>query len=182
MMRLGLEAGEYTHDVAVEHGISGVPISADQLANDGLDATLTPLKKRGLEVCQTGAFMFNPLSTDGQAQAKQAATLGKVIPLARETGLDGLEAITPKPQGDVSLEEMKKGLGEEIMLLDGIPAILFDSYYPLAALEEFARRVIELFAPRLLLGISDELSSTGEIDRIYRVAGIVDEYNGRSCG
>jgi sugar phosphate isomerase/epimerase len=85
-MRLGLEAGEYTRDVAVEHGIRGVPISADQLANDGVDATLTPLKERGLEVCQIGAFMFNPLSTDLQAQAKQAATLTKAIPLARETG------------------------------------------------------------------------------------------------
>ena len=85
-MRLGLEAGQYTHDVAVEHGIRGVPISADQLVNDGVGVTLTPLKERGLEVCQIGAFMFNPLSTDNEAQAKQAATLEKAIPLPREVG------------------------------------------------------------------------------------------------
>ena len=85
-MRLGLEAGQYTRDVAAEHGIGGVPISADQLVNDGVGATLTPLKERGLEVCQIGAFMFNPLSTDLEAQAKQAATLEKAIPLAKETG------------------------------------------------------------------------------------------------
>jgi len=107
---------------------------------------------------------------------------GPLLPLARETGLDGLEAITPKPQGDVTLEDMKKSLGDEITLLDGIPAILFDSYYPLSELEEFAQRVIDLFAPRLILGISDELSSTGEIDRICRVAAMVDEHNARFSG
>jgi sugar phosphate isomerase/epimerase len=85
-MRLGLEAGQHTHDVAVEQGIKGVPISADQLVNNGVDATLAPLKERGLEVCQIGAFMFNVLSTDAEAQAKQAATLEKAIPLAAETG------------------------------------------------------------------------------------------------
>ena len=85
-MRLGLEAGKHTYDLAVEHGIRGVPISADQLVTDGVAATLAPLKERGLAVCQIGAFMFNPLSTDLEAQAKQAATLAKAIPLARETG------------------------------------------------------------------------------------------------
>ena len=30
-MRLGIEVGKHTHDVAVEHGIKGVPISADLL-------------------------------------------------------------------------------------------------------------------------------------------------------
>jgi sugar phosphate isomerase/epimerase len=85
-MRLGLEAGEHTHDVAVEQGIKGVPISAEQLVNNGVDATLSPLQTRGLQVCQIGAFMFNPLSTDTEAQAKQATVLEKAIPLAAETG------------------------------------------------------------------------------------------------
>lgn len=85
-MRLGLEAGEFTHDLAVELGIRGVPISAAQLVNDGVTAALAPLRARGLEVCQIGAFGFNPLSTDHEAQLRQRAIVEQAIPLAVETG------------------------------------------------------------------------------------------------
>jgi hypothetical protein len=102
-----------------------------------------------------------------------------LLKYARETGLDGIEAITPQPQGDVTLEEVKAGLGEEMFLLDGIPAVYFDSTFSVQVLEDCARRVIELFAPRLVLGISDEISSHGDLDRIRGVGKIVDEYNAR---
>ncbi len=85
-MRLGVEVGVHTHDVAVEHGIKGVPISADALVNNGVNATLAPLNQRGLQVCQIGAFGFNPLSVDSAAQAQQTQTLANAIPLAADTG------------------------------------------------------------------------------------------------
>ena len=100
-----------------------------------------------------------------------------LLPYAQETGLDGIEAITPKPQGDVELEEVKAALGDKMFLIDGIPGILFDDYYPVEELEKCAHRVIELFAPKLILGISDEISYTGDIERIRLVNKIVDDYN-----
>jgi len=100
-----------------------------------------------------------------------------LLPLARETKLDGIEAITPKPQGDVTLEEIKEGLGDEMFLIDGLPAVLFDEYYSVSELEDFTHRLIEMFAPKLVLGISDEISSTGDIERIRVVGKIVEEYN-----
>jgi len=102
-----------------------------------------------------------------------------LLPYAKETGLDGIEAITPRPQGDVTLAEIKTALGDEIFLLDGIPAIYFDKTYPVETLVECAERLIDLFAPRLVLGISDEISSTGDIERLRVVGRIVDEYNRR---
>ncbi len=105
-----------------------------------------------------------------------------LLPLARETGLDGIEAITPEPQGDVTLEEIKEGLGDELFLMDGIPAIYFDETFPVSTLEECARRLIELFAPKLILGISDEISSTGDIERVRVVGRIVDDYNASCAG
>jgi hypothetical protein len=100
-----------------------------------------------------------------------------LLPFARQTGLDGIEAITPKPQGDVILEEIKDALGDTLFLIDGIPAILFDTTFPVSMLEKFTHRLIEMFAPRLVLGISDEISSTGDLERIRVVGRIVDEYN-----
>jgi hypothetical protein len=37
--------------------------------------------------------------------------------------------------------------------------------------------LIELFAPKLVLGISDEISSNGDIERVRVVGEIVDQYN-----
>ena len=100
-----------------------------------------------------------------------------LLPHAHETGLDGIEAITPWPQGDVSLDEIKAGLGDDLFLVDGIPAIYFDETFSVETLVECTEQLIALFAPNLVLGISDEISSTGDIERVRIVGEIVDRYN-----
>jgi sugar phosphate isomerase/epimerase len=85
-MRLGLDAGKDTHDLAVELGIRGVPISAQALVEQGVEATLAPLRARGLEVCQIGAFGYNPLLPDKEALAKQTALVEQAAELAADTG------------------------------------------------------------------------------------------------
>ena len=100
-----------------------------------------------------------------------------LLKYARELGFDAIEGITPDPQGDVALDAMKEALGDGIFLMDGIAALLFNPLYPVSRLIDQTKRVIELFAPKLVLGISDELPSTGDIGRIYIVGEIVDEYN-----
>ncbi len=100
-----------------------------------------------------------------------------LLPYAQQTGLDGIEAITPKPQGDVTFEQIREALGDEMFLLDGIPAVYFDDTYSVDTLIEATHNLIELFAPKLVLGISDEISSTGDIERVRIVKEIVDQYN-----
>lgn len=100
-----------------------------------------------------------------------------LLPYARRCGLDGIEAITPVPQGDVTIDEIKEALGDEVFLIDGIPAILFDDIYPEQQLLDTVKELIDKFAPRLILGISDEMSSTGNIERIKLVRDYVDAYN-----
>ncbi len=100
----------------------------------------------------------------------------RILPYARECNLDGIEAITPEPQGDVTLAEAKEAMGD-MFLFDGIAAILFDERYSVEELLDQAREVIELFAPKLVLGISDEISSEGDIERVRLIGELVDEYN-----
>lgn len=102
-----------------------------------------------------------------------------LLPYAKHCGLDGIEAITPKPQGDVSLEEMKEALGDEVFLIDGIAAVLFEETFPVKELVAQVHRLIELFAPRLVLGISDEMPSRGDIGRVRLVTEIVNDYNSK---
>ena len=103
--------------------------------------------------------------------------VGPLLHYAQRTQLDGIEAVTPLPQGDASLEEIKAALGDDMFLIDGIPAIYFDTTYSSERLEYFACEVMRLFGPKLILGISDEMSSTGDIERVRLVGKIVDEYN-----
>lgn len=85
-MRLGIEAGPHTYSAAVSHGVKGVPVSADQLVELGVEKALAPLREQGLQPCQIGVFGFNPLSPDTAAQEKQKDILKRVIPLAQDAG------------------------------------------------------------------------------------------------
>ena len=82
----------------------------------------------------------------------------------------------PQPQGDVTLAETKAALGD-MFLLDGIPAVYFDHTFSEQELIDCTKKCIDLFAPHLILGISDEISSHGDIERVRLVTKVVDDYN-----
>jgi hypothetical protein len=79
----------------------------------------------------------------------------KVLPF------DGIEALTPLPQGDMTLEEIKESMGDKV-LLDGIPGILFLPTYSREELMAVTERVVALFHPRRVLGVSDEVPQAAE--------------------
>ncbi len=95
--------------------------------------------------------------------------------MIREAGFDGIEAATPVPQGDVTLDELKEAMGDTI-LLDGIPAILFLADRSYEEVEECATKVLELFSPNLILGISDEPPPGSDIEKVRFVSEIVDQF------
>lgn len=91
-----------------------------------------------------------------------------LLPYLKDLPFDGLEALTPEPQGDVTLEEIKEHLGDKV-LLDGIPAVLFLPSYSREELMATIERVVALFHPRLVLGVSDEVPEGAEEEAIERV-------------
>lgn len=96
---------------------------------------------------------------------------GAVKPLLRylkDLPFDGIEALTPLPQGDVMLEEIKEHIGSKI-LLDGIPAVLFMPTFSREELMQTVERVVELFHPRLILGVSDEIPEGADLEAMERV-------------
>lgn len=96
-----------------------------------------------------------------------------LLPYLRHMPFDGLEALTPTPQGDVTLEEMKEHMGGKI-LLDGIPAVLFLDHHPFEQLQECTERVVKLFHPNLVLGVSDELPEGGGTEAFRRLKWVAD--------
>lgn len=105
---------------------------------------------------------------------------GGIKPILRYThdvGVDGFEAFTPKPQGDVTVEEMSQALSDDLILLDGVPATHFLPSASVSTLKETVDQVIEEFAPKLILGISDEIPANGDIEKVRLVSEWVNEYN-----
>jgi hypothetical protein len=103
-------------------------------------------------------------------------SLKDLLPYLSQLPFDGYEALTAQPQGDVSLEEIKHAIGNKI-LLDGIPSILFLPEYSNNYLEKYTIKVLELFSPNLIIGISDELSPNGDIKKVEMVSKIVEKFN-----
>lgn len=96
-----------------------------------------------------------------------------LLPHLADLPFDGLEALTPLPQGDVTLEEMREHIGDKV-LLDGIPAVLFLEHYPREALQACVEELVELFHPRLVLGISDELPEGGGVESFERMRWVAE--------
>ncbi|MBN1287948.1 MAG: hypothetical protein JXB47_21295 [Anaerolineae bacterium] len=91
-----------------------------------------------------------------------------LLPYLKDLPFDGYEALTPLPQGDVALEEIKAHIGDKV-LLDGIPAVFFLPLYSREVLMETVERVVELFYPRLVLGVSDEVPEGAGAEAITRL-------------
>jgi len=91
-----------------------------------------------------------------------------LLNVIRDVPFDGIEAATPLPQGDVTLEQIKYALGDMI-LLDGIPAVYFLPTFDQQTLFDCVKRIVHLFYPRLVLGISDEIPPDGDIERVHKV-------------
>ena len=114
-----------------------------------------------------------------KCQAHWDGDVKPLLPYAKTSFLDGIEAITPLPQGDVTVAEMKAALGDEVLLLDGLAAVLFEERFPLKDLRAQFDELMEAFAGQLILGISDEISSVGDIHRVRLVSDWVNEWNAK---
>jgi hypothetical protein len=122
-------------------------------------------KKRVAQLHKAGKFCF--IHMDG--------SLKPLLPYINDAGFDGVEGATSLPQGDITLEELKEALGDTI-LIDGIPMLLFLPHYSYKELEEYTIKVLNLFSPNLILGISDEISPPGDIEKVRFVSQIVESF------
>ncbi len=71
---------------AKELGIRGVPVDGGELVSKGVAAVVDPLHRAGLEVCQIGAFGYNPLHPDAAVLAAQTELVRTLITLAPDAG------------------------------------------------------------------------------------------------
>jgi len=100
-----------------------------------------------------------------------------ILRYTHEVGVDGFEVLTPEPQGDVTIDEISQALGDNLILLDGIPATYFMPGADEKTLKDTVEKLIKEFAPKLILGISDEMPANGDIKKVSLVSEMVEGYN-----
>ena len=101
----------------------------------------------------------------------------QILPYLKDSGLDSVESLTPEPQCDMTLEMIREHTGD-MTLLDLIPAIFLLPSYSTEFILDFTKRVMDMFGGRLILGISDEISQVGQIEKVEAITELVD----RTCG
>lgn len=102
-----------------------------------------------------------------------------ILHFSTQCGFDGVEAITPKPQGDVDIDDIAQNIGD-LILLDGIPAVSFLPWEKEKDLIKIVEKLLSTFAPNLILGISDELPPDGNIEQVRLVSEIVEDWNSKN--
>jgi len=101
-----------------------------------------------------------------------------LLPLIKETGFDAIEGITPKPSGDVTLQELIEATERKVVLWGGIPASLFCEPYTDEQFKEYVLDMLKAIAPGdgFIMGLGDNLGPTGHIHRIKLVNDILEKY------
>lgn len=106
---------------------------------------------------------------------------GTLTPLLTElskVGFDIIEAVTPKPVGDVELEELRSKVEPETIIWGGIPGGFFTSQLTDEEFDTYVIKVIKLMKNnnRFVLGVADQVVATSSFERVKRVGELVLEY------
>ena len=95
----------------------------------------------------------------------------ELLRLMRETGVDAVEALTPRPMTTIDVRQARALWGDAVTLWGGIPAILMTPTYSDEQVEEFLEDLFAAVAPgrRFILGFGDNVPTDGLFSRILQV-------------
>ena len=105
-------------------------------------------------------------------------TLRGLLTEVARTGFDIIEAVTPAPAGDMTMEEIAGVVGGGAIVWGGLPGVMFT---PKVTDREFDDHVIHTLdimreSPRYVLGVADQVPPDGLLSRVARVAELCDAY------
>jgi uroporphyrinogen-III decarboxylase len=116
------------------------------------------------------------------AHGKQAiihidGTLRGVVERIPATGIDAIDAMTPAPVGDVSIAEIRDLVGEELIILGGLPGAMFAPPFTAGEMEAHVREIIRHHKERgrFIFGVADQVPPNGDLRLVKLVSEMVEE-------
>jgi hypothetical protein len=107
-------------------------------------------------------------------------TMRGILPLLVRTGLDFIESITPKPTGDIAVEDLRELAGPDIILFGGIPGAMFAPPFTAREMRRQVETIIEHHweSGRFILGAADQVPPNGDMNLVR----LVGEWCEELCG
>lgn len=89
----------------------------------------------------------------------------------RDLGIDGADAVTPAPWGDITPTQCRAEAGPRYVLSGGVPPGSFHPNVPLATFDAQVEAWLELRhqSPALIIAPGDQLPPDGDLDRVTRM-------------
>lgn len=129
---------------------------------------LKPYESRWVrQIRQAGKFSF--IHMDG--------TLKGLVRQVAETGFDVIEAVTPEPCGDISMQALINMIDGPTILWGGLPGAVFTGGFSETDFEAHTESIIRLMKgePRFVLGVADQVPPDGLLKRVARVSELCRE-------
>lgn len=102
-------------------------------------------------------------------------TVKGLLPKLIGAGFDAIEALTPRPGGDLSVEEIRALAGDaDVILWGGVPGVMFAPPFTWQEVESQVQRVIDCWGRgRFILGVADQVPPDGNLDFCRKIADAV---------
>jgi uroporphyrinogen-III decarboxylase len=94
------------------------------------------------------------------------------------TGVDCVDAITPKPVGDVAIKDLRAMAGPDIIIIGGIPGAMFAQPFTAKHMTEHVKEIIREHkdSGKFILGVADQVPPDGDITLVKLISELVEEY------
>lgn len=116
------------------------------------------------------------------AHGKQAiihidGTLRGVVERIPATGIDAIDAMTPAPVGDVDVADIRALVGDELIILGGLPGAMFAPPFTAEEMADHVRRIIRHHKDRgrFIFGVADQVPPNGDLALVRLVSEMVEE-------
>jgi hypothetical protein len=105
-------------------------------------------------------------------------TLKGLLKHVAETGFDVIEAATPFPSGDMTMEEIAAEITGDTIVWGGLPGIVFTPNFGAGEFVTHVKNVLQVMRrkPRYVLGVADQVPPDGILERVGSVAALCDEF------
>lgn len=104
-------------------------------------------------------------------------SIGNHLPYIPETGLDSIEAFTPAPMGDCTIQDAFKHLHGKVVIQGGVPSVTLCHGFPLDELERLVRDALELGKQGgFILGMGDNVPPDADFTRLDFITELVEKY------
>jgi hypothetical protein len=139
----------------------------DNLSSENIaglyDEWMLPTHKRRLERLHN-AGIAAAVHLDG--------TIRGLLPKLSMAGFDAIEALTPMPVGDVSVEDMRIVAGnDDVILWGGVPGAMFAPPFTWKDMEKHIEQLLSAWhGSRFIIGVADQVPPDGDITFCRKIA------------